>query len=134
MPIWPTAQSPWPLTFVPYGNFFVGWDRPQSVARAGVSGGILRNSGINSGVGFIQTVWCLEFFCRWFSFVLRRVLWFFRLLETEIRSRVKGRVNRFFCFLHFFSGEADYLLRDDPFDRLRPLVACGPDLINIIPG
>ncbi|MEM6689910.1 MAG: hypothetical protein AAF664_10810 [Planctomycetota bacterium] len=36
-----------PLTFVPYFNAFVGWDRPQSVARAGVSGGILRNSGIN---------------------------------------------------------------------------------------
>jgi hypothetical protein len=37
----------WPLTVVPYANFFVGWDRPQSVARAGVSGGILRNTGIN---------------------------------------------------------------------------------------
>jgi hypothetical protein len=36
-----------PLTLVPYANFFVGWDRPQSVARAGVSGGILRNTGIN---------------------------------------------------------------------------------------
>ncbi|WP_342190249.1 hypothetical protein Pla52nx_004879 [Stieleria varia] len=36
-----------PLTFVPYANFFVGWDRPQSVARAGLSGGILRNTGIN---------------------------------------------------------------------------------------
>lgn len=36
-----------PLTVVPYANFFVGWDRPQSVARAGVSGGILRNTGIN---------------------------------------------------------------------------------------
>ena len=39
--------SPWPLTVVPYANFFYGWDRPQSVARAGVSGGILRNTGIN---------------------------------------------------------------------------------------
>lgn len=37
----------WPLTVVPYANMFVGWDRPQSVARAGVSGGILRNTGIN---------------------------------------------------------------------------------------
>ncbi len=37
----------WPLTVVPYANFFVGWDRPQSVARAGVAGGILRNTGIN---------------------------------------------------------------------------------------
>jgi hypothetical protein len=36
-----------PLTVVPYANFFAGWDRPQSVARAGVSGGILRNTGIN---------------------------------------------------------------------------------------
>jgi hypothetical protein len=36
-----------PLTFVPYFNFFAGWDRPQSVARAGVAGGILRNSGLN---------------------------------------------------------------------------------------
>lgn len=36
-----------PLRVVPYLNLFVGWDRPQSVARAGVSGGILRNTGIN---------------------------------------------------------------------------------------
>jgi hypothetical protein len=36
-----------PLTIVPYFNVFVGWDRPQSVARAGTSGGILRNTGIN---------------------------------------------------------------------------------------
>ncbi|TWU55116.1 hypothetical protein Poly59_14120 [Rubripirellula reticaptiva] len=41
---WITAA---PLTVVPYANFFVGWDRPQSVARAGGSGGILRNTGIN---------------------------------------------------------------------------------------
>lgn len=41
---WITAS---PLTVVPYANFFVGWDRPQSVARAAVSGGILRNTGIN---------------------------------------------------------------------------------------
>ena len=37
----------WPLTVVPYLNMFVGWDRPQSVARANGSGGILRNTGIN---------------------------------------------------------------------------------------
>ncbi len=37
----------WPLTVVPYFNVFVGWNRPQSVARAGVAGGILRNTGIN---------------------------------------------------------------------------------------
>ncbi len=36
-----------PLTFVPYLNFFAGWDRPQSVARAGVSGEILRNVGLH---------------------------------------------------------------------------------------
>lgn len=36
-----------PFTIVPYFNFFAGWDRPQSVARAGVSGDILRNTGIS---------------------------------------------------------------------------------------
>ncbi|WP_235951827.1 hypothetical protein [Crateriforma spongiae] len=36
-----------PLRVVPYANFFFGWDRPQSVARAGAAGGILRNTGIN---------------------------------------------------------------------------------------
>lgn len=36
-----------PLTVVPYVNMFYGWGRPQSVARAGGSGGILRNTGIN---------------------------------------------------------------------------------------
>lgn len=36
-----------PLTVVPYANFFYGWGRPQSVARAANSGGILRNTGIN---------------------------------------------------------------------------------------
>jgi hypothetical protein len=41
---WITAA---PLTFVPYANAFFGWRRPQSVARAGISGGILRNTGIN---------------------------------------------------------------------------------------
>lgn len=41
---WVTAS---PLRVVPYANFFVGWERPQSVARAGGSGGILRNTGIN---------------------------------------------------------------------------------------
>ncbi|MCS7467974.1 hypothetical protein NZK35_15070 [Stieleria sp. ICT_E10.1] len=41
---WITAA---PLTVVPYANVFYGWDRPQSVARAGISGGILRNTGIN---------------------------------------------------------------------------------------
>ncbi len=36
-----------PMTLVPYANLFYGWGRPQSVARAAVSGGILRNTGIN---------------------------------------------------------------------------------------
>ncbi len=36
-----------PSTFVPYWNAFVGNGRPQSVARAGNAGGILRNTGIN---------------------------------------------------------------------------------------
>lgn len=36
-----------PMNLIPYCNLFAGWDRPQSVARAGVSGGILRNTGIN---------------------------------------------------------------------------------------
>jgi len=36
-----------PSTIVPYWNFFVGSGRPQSVARAAASGGILRNTGIN---------------------------------------------------------------------------------------
>lgn len=35
-----------PQSFVPYFNFFAGFDRPQSVARAAVAGGILRNTGI----------------------------------------------------------------------------------------
>ena len=35
-----------PSRFVPYLNLFAGFDRPQSVARAGVAGGILRNTGI----------------------------------------------------------------------------------------
>lgn len=41
---WITPSS---LRVVPYMNLFAGWDRPQSVARAGVSGGVLRNTGIN---------------------------------------------------------------------------------------
>jgi hypothetical protein len=34
-----------PLTFVPYGNFFVGVDRPQPLARA--NDGLLKNTGIS---------------------------------------------------------------------------------------
>lgn len=33
--------------FVPYFNFFAGFDSPQSLARGGDSGGVLRNTGIN---------------------------------------------------------------------------------------
>lgn len=36
-----------PMHVIPYFNGFVGWDRPQSVARAGVSGGVLRSTGLN---------------------------------------------------------------------------------------
>lgn len=36
-----------PSTVVPYFNCFVGSGRPQSVARAGGAGGILKNTGIN---------------------------------------------------------------------------------------
>jgi len=39
--------TPEPLRVIPYFNFFAGWDRPQSVARAGVAGGVLRNTGLN---------------------------------------------------------------------------------------
>ena len=53
---WITAN---PLTVVPYANLFVGWNRPQSIARAGVAGGILRNTGINfdtDGVNGLATL------------------------------------------------------------------------------
>jgi len=36
-----------PLTLIPYGNFFVGRDRPQSLARDFGAGGILKTVGIN---------------------------------------------------------------------------------------
>ena len=35
-----------PSTIVPYLNTWVGFDRPQSAARAGAAGGVLRNTGI----------------------------------------------------------------------------------------
>jgi len=35
-----------PLNFVPYFNFFAGFKSPQSLARGGDSGGVLRNTGI----------------------------------------------------------------------------------------
>lgn len=37
----------YPNTVVPYFNMFYGQGRPQSLARAGVAGGILTNTGIN---------------------------------------------------------------------------------------
>jgi hypothetical protein len=36
----------WPYNVIPYVNLFVGFDDPQSVARAGAAGGVLRNTGI----------------------------------------------------------------------------------------
>jgi hypothetical protein len=36
-----------PSTLIPYANFFVGHDRPQSLARDFGAGGILKNTGIN---------------------------------------------------------------------------------------
>lgn len=35
-----------PSNIVPYLNLFAGFDRPQSAARAGLAGGVLRNTGI----------------------------------------------------------------------------------------
>ena len=36
-----------PTTLLPYLNLFAGFDRPQSLARAGAAGGVLKNTGIN---------------------------------------------------------------------------------------
>lgn len=36
-----------PSTLVPYANFFVGFNRPQALARAAAAGGVLKNTGIN---------------------------------------------------------------------------------------
>ena len=36
-----------PYTLVPYVNFFAGFGTPQSLARAGGAGGVLKNTGIN---------------------------------------------------------------------------------------
>jgi hypothetical protein len=38
--------TPWPYNVIPYVNSWVGIDNPQSVARAGAAGGVLRNTGI----------------------------------------------------------------------------------------
>ena len=38
--------SPLPLTLVPYFNVFAGFNKPQSLARAGAAGGVLVNTGI----------------------------------------------------------------------------------------
>ena len=38
--------TPTPYNLVPYVNLFAGFDSPQSAARAGAAGGILRNTGI----------------------------------------------------------------------------------------
>jgi hypothetical protein len=39
--------SAYPNTIVPYVNLFYGQGRPQSLARVGIAGGILTNTGIN---------------------------------------------------------------------------------------
>ena len=36
-----------PSHVVPYANFFVGIDQPQSLARAAAAGGVLKNTGLN---------------------------------------------------------------------------------------
>jgi hypothetical protein len=36
----------WPYNVIPYVNLWAGFDDPQSVARAGAAGGVLRNTGI----------------------------------------------------------------------------------------
>jgi hypothetical protein len=38
--------TPWPYNVIPYVNLFAGFDRPESVARAGAAGGVLFNTGI----------------------------------------------------------------------------------------
>ena len=38
--------SPWPYNVIPYVNTWVGFEDPQSVARAGAAGGVLFNEGI----------------------------------------------------------------------------------------
>lgn len=38
--------TPWPYNVIPYANSWVGFDDPQSVARAGAAGGVLFNEGI----------------------------------------------------------------------------------------
>jgi hypothetical protein len=38
--------TPLPLTLVPYFNAFAGFNKPQSLARAGAAGGVLVNTGI----------------------------------------------------------------------------------------
>lgn len=46
----PTRHFAWstvnPLNFVPYFNLFAGFKNPQSLARGGDAGGVLRNTGI----------------------------------------------------------------------------------------
>jgi hypothetical protein len=43
----PNAEQLTVLNFVPYVNLFAGFNSPQSLARGGDSGGVLRNTGIN---------------------------------------------------------------------------------------
>ena len=43
----PINAIPSPINFVPYFNFFAGFDSPQPLARAAGTGGLLKNIGIN---------------------------------------------------------------------------------------
>jgi len=43
----PDASRLTVLNFVPYVNFFAGFDSPQPLARAADSGGVLKNTGVN---------------------------------------------------------------------------------------
>jgi hypothetical protein len=36
-----------PLVLVPYCNLFLGFNKPQSLARAGAAGGVLKNTGLS---------------------------------------------------------------------------------------
>lgn len=42
----PLNAVPSPINFVPYFNFFAGFDTPQPLARAADTGGVLKNTGI----------------------------------------------------------------------------------------
>ena len=49
-----------PDRLVPYANFFLGINRPQSLARAGAAGGVLKNTGLNYEVEAITAFPALD--------------------------------------------------------------------------